>query len=151
MSVVIRIETWRGGRPAASVHFVIPAHNKRRRSSGTAPYQAHLKSTRRYVESSSKPDFHGLHAFFPIRTSYSFVFHVTVVFFLAYKHVFSVKSKALSQLSIMLPTVKTKCLVHLPNVLKNYRVRTTKTFIFVAFQIPSALCMGHNSVSAVFL
>lgn len=86
---------------------------------------------------------------YPHKRSSSYVFHFAMSC-LAYQHLFCVRSrKGPRQLSFLLPTVQTKCL--LPTILKNYRVRTKKTFIFIAFQIPPALYMREISARTVFL
>lgn len=160
MILVPRIEIWRRERPAAGFHLVIPLHNKLVTYcsfSRTLPYQTHLKKKkiqtgmcRHTGVQSHKPISIDVRSF--LSTLALLMYSIFLWSCLAYQCLFSVKKqKRPRQLSVMLPTVKTKCLMRLPTVLKNYRVRTKKTFIFIAFQIPPALYMREISARTVFL
>lgn len=153
--MILEIEIWGRERPAVNIRLVIPLYNKPVTycsSSGTAPYPRHLKIL---------SGIHSYTDFCPISVDYTVcllyyphyllctVFHFAMVVFCLSALIW--KAKVPRQLGFMLPTVQTKCRMRLPTVLKNYRVGTKKTFIFIAFQIPLALYMWEISARTVFL
>lgn len=153
MIVVIRIETWRVERPAAaftslSLHITSSAALQGLRASNTSKECAQVR-----VQPQSSISINCTHSFLSAQNS-SCVFSFCCGSCWAYLHFFyetEKEKKDSRQLSFMLPAVKTKRFMHLPNVLKNYRVRTKTTFIFIAFQTPPALYTREISARAIFL